>query len=63
MCQSFKFICRFQLKVVSEASTKETINNVAFQDLTLTDFYVIIADDFENVRIFHLNAITYLLCN
>lgn len=48
---------RFQLKVVSEASTKQTINNVAFQDLTLTDFYVIIADDFENVRIFHLNAI------
>ncbi|CAO1435958.1 unnamed protein product [Diamesa serratosioi] len=40
----------FQLKVVSDSSTKQTINNVAFQDLTLTDYYVIITDDFENFR-------------
>ena len=50
----FLFKFSFQLKVVSEISTKQTINTVAFEDLALTDFYVIIADDFENVRTFQL---------
>ncbi|CAO1435968.1 unnamed protein product [Diamesa serratosioi] len=40
----------FQLKVVSDSSTKQTIKNVAFQDVTLPDYYVIITDDFENFR-------------
>lgn len=39
----------FQLKIMSDVDTKQSVQSLAFTDITLTDFYVIIADKFETV--------------
>lgn len=39
----------FQLKVFSERSTKESIVDMTFVDISLADFYVIIADKLDTV--------------
>lgn len=39
----------FQLKVFSDRSTKQSISDLTFVDISLADFYVIIADKLETV--------------
>lgn len=39
----------FQLKVISEREGKRSIQDISFNDITLTDFYVVVADNLETV--------------
>lgn len=42
----------FQLKIISDSETKRSTDALNFKDVTLTDFYVIIADNTESVSFF-----------
>lgn len=44
----------FQLKVISEMSEKQSAHELQFTDNALTDFYVLVADNVENVIKFNL---------
>lgn len=41
---------RFQLKVISNVEAKLSIHHISFKHLTLTDLYVIVADNVDNVK-------------
>lgn len=40
---------RFQLRVISETKTKTSVHELAFSHITLTDYYVVIADSMDTV--------------
>lgn len=40
----------FQLKVISSTETRKSFHERSFNDVTLTDFYVVVVDNPETVR-------------
>lgn len=40
----------FQLKVISNMAAKQSVKELLFSDITLTDFYVVVADHIDNVN-------------
>lgn len=44
-----ELFCSFQLRVISDMQSKQSVHTLAFVDVILTDFYVVIADGLDTV--------------